>query len=55
MTVKTTETTFELIKDFIVVKLETLYDAILLEVSQQKECVKKNQHVHQIFKMIMLH
>lgn len=39
MTVKPIETSSELIKDFIMVKLETLYDAILLEVSQQKECV----------------
>lgn len=28
------------------VKTETLYDAILLEVSQQKECVKKSQRAH---------
>lgn len=41
MTVKPIETSSELIKDFILVKQETLYDAILLEVSQQKECVKK--------------
>lgn len=39
MTVKPTETVSELIKDFIMVKLETLHDAVLLEVSHEKECV----------------
>lgn len=46
MTAEPTGTSSELIKDFILVKLEILYDAILLEVSQQKQCVKKTQHVH---------
>lgn len=41
MTVKPTETASELIKDFIMVKLETLHDVVLLEVSHEKECVKK--------------
>lgn len=36
MTAEPTGTSSELIKDFILVKIETRYDAILLEVSQQK-------------------
>lgn len=46
MTVKPTETSSELIKNFIMVKLETLYDAILLEVSQQRQCAKESQYAH---------
>lgn len=41
MTVKPIETSSKLIKDFTMVKLEILYDTILLEVQQQKECVSK--------------
>lgn len=46
MTVKPTETPSQFIKDFIIVKPDTLYDTILVYVSCQKECVKESQYAY---------